>query len=115
MTIATAAVSVFIMAIAIVLVVRFAAIQRELDEIDLALLELFNVTRDENRRANLLVKSVRSSGGDISNETLDSAPGLKANLERVDAVCAELITLVPPANEVPLVCPEASRKAHKGE
>jgi len=82
---------------------------------NLAVLELFKLTQDENCRANLFVKPVRFSRGDISNEALDSAPGLEANLERVDAVCAELITLVPPANEVPLVCPEASRKDHMGE
>jgi hypothetical protein len=101
-TIAAAAAGAFIIIAIYLIGMRLAAIQRELDEMNLEVLELFNMAQDRNRRGDLKVESARSSGGEIPNEDPDNAPGLEAKLDRVDALCAKLITLVPPANEIPL-------------
>jgi hypothetical protein len=95
MTIAAAAAGAFIL-IMILIWTRLAAIQTELDEMNLAVLELFKTALDAAGPA-------ISGGGEIPKEDPHIASGLEAELDEVDALCAKLITLVPPANAVPLV------------
>jgi hypothetical protein len=108
MTIAAVAAGAFIV-IVILIWMRLTAIQTELDEVNLAVLELFKTALDANRRADLKAEPAITSGGEIPNEDLHNASSLEAELDEVDALCAKLITLVPPANAVPLLSEEESR------
>jgi hypothetical protein len=109
MTIAAVATGAFIVIVILiwnvqrVLGIRLTAIQTELGEVNLAVLELFKVALDANRSADLKAEPAKSSGGEIPKEHPHIASGREAELEEVDALCAKLITLVPPANAVPLL------------
>jgi hypothetical protein len=108
MTIAAVSTGAFIVIVILiwnaqrVLGMRLTAIQTELGEVNLAVLELFKTALDANRRADLKAKPAISGGGEIRRPA-HIASGLEAELDEVDALCAKLITLVPPANAVPLV------------
>jgi hypothetical protein len=116
MTIAAVAAGAFIVIVILiwnvqrVLGMRLTAIQTELGEVNLAVLELFRMALDANRRADLKAEPAISSGGEIPEEDLHNVSGLEAELDEVDALCAKLITLVPPANAVPLLSEKESRR-----
>jgi hypothetical protein len=114
MTIAAVSTGAFIVIVILiwnvqrVLGMRLTAIQTELGEVNLAVLELFKMALDANRSADLKAEPAISSGGEIPNEDLHNASGLEAELDEVDALCAKLITLVPPSNAVPLLSEKES-------
>jgi hypothetical protein len=114
MTIAALATGAFIVMVILiwnvqrVLSMRLTAIQTELGEVNLAVLELFKMALEANRRADLKAEPAKSSGGEIPNEDLHNASSLEAELDEVDTLCAKLITLVAPANAVPLLSEKES-------
>jgi hypothetical protein len=114
MTIAALATGAFIVMVILiwnvqrVLSMRLTAIQTELGEVNLAVLELFKMALEANRRADLKAEPAKSSGGEIPNEDPHNASGLEAELDEVDTLCAKLITLVAPANAVPLLSEKES-------
>jgi hypothetical protein len=107
MTIAAVATGAFIV-IVILIWMRLTAIQT--DEVNLAVLELFKTAPDANRRSDLKAEPAISGGGEIPNEDLHNASGLEAELDEIDALCAKLITLVPPSNAVTLLSEEEPRR-----
>jgi hypothetical protein len=116
MTIAAVATGAFIVIVILiwnvqrVIGMRLTAIQTELDEVNLAVLELFKMALDANCKADFKAEPAESSGEEIPNEDPHNASGFEAELDEVDALCAKLITLVPPTNAVPLLSENESRR-----